>query len=759
MLLDLSVDCLPNGDHQWTVTNNNPNPITFNWVSDNGIDSGSGLVVTGNGGTTTFTSNYQVQEVTLTYSYAGTSGINVTEAAEEICAVPDLTLTYLCGYPSDTELLWRISNTNDVDVPFTWNVYGSSEGGTGTVPANSMIYINTSLGDKTVRIFVYGQLVNTKAGGSICKVDLELDFDCLVTGIHEWTVSNGNDFDQSFTWSSTSGENGSGIAPAGGSVSFTTALETQTVTIDYQSLPHPAKHIETISEACKSPQLDLVYACGYPTDTNLYWYVSNPNDVAIDFEWEVPGEAEHGSGTAKANSDTYFMTSTGTKSVRILVEDYQIDLEESGESCMFPMELSFDCLDNNTQVWTVVNKNKVSQDFTWSSTNGESGSGVVPAGGEFTFTTKNQDHKVTVEYKTNPFPTQEISAFGETCKFSVPTPEPKVPTVVVPEPEISPCAQWIVFHSYRDGNQEVYRLDGVEGIGNYLLLNLSKDDGSDSSPSRSFNDAWVAFQSNRDGNIEIYVTDSAGSNQIRLTDNEANDINPMFSPNNRSIAFQSDRNGNWDLYMVDRITGEEIQLTDDDADEINPFFSMDQNWLAFESNRNGNRDIFILNISTGEEIQVTDGESDEVSPAWSPTNQQIAYLENTNGVWNLVVIDVDGDNKIQITDGDGDTNHHAWSPDGTRLAYQSDRNGNVDIYSFDLRDNQEYRVTDSEGRDVGPTWDCSGINLSYTAEQDDSSDIYRVFWKGGASSFLTNHPAVDQWSEWSPAKETASRDE
>jgi Tol biopolymer transport system component len=123
------------------------------------------------------------------------------------------------------------------------------------------------------------------------------------------------------------------------------------------------------------------------------------------------------------------------------------------------------------------------------------------------------------------------------------------------------------------------------------------------------------------------------------------------------------------------------------------------------------------------------------------------------------VIDVDGDNKIQITDGDGDTNHHAWSPDGTRLAYQSDRNGNVDIYSFDLRDNQEYRVTDSEGRDVGPTWDCSGINLSYTAEQDDSSDIYRVFWKGGASSFLTNHPAVDQWSEWSPAKETASRDE
>ena len=69
--LQLSVECLVNGDHQWTVTNNNAKAITFDWASDNSIDSGTGLSVGGNGGTQTFTSNYEAQEVTLTYNFAG----------------------------------------------------------------------------------------------------------------------------------------------------------------------------------------------------------------------------------------------------------------------------------------------------------------------------------------------------------------------------------------------------------------------------------------------------------------------------------------------------------------------------------------------------------------------------------------------------------------------------------------------------------------------------------------------------------------
>jgi TolB protein len=752
--LELDFQCLPPGLHYWTVSNSNDFDQSFTWSSTTGA-SGSDSVPAG--GSVNMTTGIDAQTMTISYQHGELPEKSV-EAEAEVCDAPSLLLTYICGYPSDTELIWRVRNSHDFDVAYTWDVYGSSESGDGIAPANSDTFFTTSLGDKTVRLFVYDQLVNTKAGGSICKVDLELDFQCLVTGLHEWTVTNGNDFDQEFTWSSTNGESGTGTAPANGTASFITGLELQTVTITYQNYVHPEKTVEVIAEACKSPELDLVYDCGYPTDSVLYWYVSNPLDVDVDFTWEVVGDTEKGSGTALANANTYFTTSTGLKSVKILVEGYEIDLEDGGESCMVELSISFTCLDNGTQEWTVTNLNKDEQSFAWSSDSGTSGSGVAPAGGSYSFTTANIDQEITIEYKHDPFPAQSNVAYGEVCKISTPEPEPEPPTTYGVS-DVGTCQEWIVFHTMRDGNMEIYRLDGIEGVGDFALFNLSNGDGIDARPSRSFNDAWVAFQSNRDGNYEIYYGDTAGSQQIRLTDNEADDINAMFSPDNVHILFQSNRNGNWDLYMVNRLTGEETQLTDAESDEINPFFSNNQNFLVFETNKNGNQDIYLLNIVTGDEYKVATSEVDEVAPALSPNGQKVSFLSSVDGVMQLFVIDIDGDNKIQITDGDGDTNYHAWSPDSTRLAYQSTRDGNMDIYTYDLRDNTEYRVTEGEVDDIGPTWDCGGVNLAFTSTSSSGDlNIYQVFWKGGASSQMTIDPAADQWSEWSPAKETASRD-
>lgn len=748
--LVLEYECLENGDHFWTVSNSNDFAQYFTWSSTNG-DSGSDTVPAN--GSVTFTTNIDLQTVTIVYQHDSYPTKSVSVDAEA-CQAPGLLLTYICGYPSDTELIWRVRNSHDFDVPFTWDVYGSTENGSGVAVANSDTFFTTSLGNKTVRIFVYSQLVNTKAGGSTCKVDLELDYSCLVTGLHEWTVVNGNSFDQEFDWSSTSGESGTLTAPANSSISFITNPDAQIMTITYQNGVHPEKTVTVNGEVCKSPSLVLSYKCGYPTDENLYWYVTNPYSVDIDFTWEVVGDSESGSATALANADTLFTTSAGLKTVKIMVEGYEVDSQEGGEVCMVKLDLSYSCLSNGAQVWTVKNNNKDDHDFTWSSTSGEKGSGTVLAGDVYKFTTDNIDQTITLDYKFAPFPAQTTTASGEVCKIS--TPEP---------PSFSSynggtCVQWLAFHTMRDGNMEVYRLDGVEGIGDYVLINLSKSDAVDQSPSRSPNNAWVAFQSNRDENFEIYYTDSSGNSQIRLTNNEANDINPIFSPDNVHIAFQSDRNDNWDLYMVDRLTGEVTQLTNGKADEINPFFSSDKNWLVYQSNQNGNWDIYTLNIETGMEYQITDSNEDETDPAWSPTSNKIAYLSPVDGILQLFVIDTDGQNKMQITNGDGDTLRQAWSHDGTRIAYQSSRDGNVDIYTYDLRDGKEYRVTTNANQDIGPTWDCSDAYLAYTGDpNNDNMDIYQVYWKGGASSYLTNNPAVDKWSEWSPTKETASRND
>ncbi|MBK6794147.1 MAG: PD40 domain-containing protein [Anaerolineales bacterium] len=327
-------------------------------------------------------------------------------------------------------------------------------------------------------------------------------------------------------------------------------------------------------------------------------------------------------------------------------------------------------------------------------------------------------------------------------------------TVAPAEPSI--CIQCLIFHTFRDENLEVYRLDGVEGQPGFKLYNLSQDEAVDSRPSRAPNDSWVVFQSNRDGNVELYYTDLLGSGEAtRLTETQSNNTNPMYAPDAQTVAFQSDRNGSFDLFTIDQQSGEETQLTSDPADDVNAFYSPDVEKLVFQSNRNGNWDLFVLNVETGTEFQLTNSTADETFPAWSSNGKQIAFILDEGGVTDLYVIDLDGRNLRRLTT-DGKTVNAVWSPEGDRIAYQSERDGNLDIYSFDFRDDKEYRVTDYDGRDSGPTWDCGGSNLAFTSIRDGDPNIFQVYWQGGSAGNMTIDPATDKWSQWRPTNDVSS---
>jgi Tol biopolymer transport system component len=319
-----------------------------------------------------------------------------------------------------------------------------------------------------------------------------------------------------------------------------------------------------------------------------------------------------------------------------------------------------------------------------------------------------------------------------------------------------PCIQCLIFHTFRDDNLEIYRLDGVEGQPGFKLHNLSKNAAVDSRPSRAPNDSQVAFQSNRDGNVELYTTDILGSGTPqRLTKTQSNNTNPMYGPDARTIVYQSDRNGNMDLFTIDENTRKEKQITSDPSDDINPFYSPDLKWLVFQSNRNTNWDLFILDTVTGNEVQLTNSPANETFPAWSPNGKQIAYISEENGNTDLYIVDVNGTNLKRITT-DGKTVNAVWSPEGYRIAYQSERNGNLDIYSYDLKADKEYRVTDYHGQDSGPTWDCGGTNLAFTSIRDGNPNIFQVFWKGGPAGNMTIDPATDKWSQWRPSNDVSS---
>jgi TolB protein len=317
------------------------------------------------------------------------------------------------------------------------------------------------------------------------------------------------------------------------------------------------------------------------------------------------------------------------------------------------------------------------------------------------------------------------------------------------------CPQWIVFHSFRPGNLDIFRLDGVEGGSGANLINLSNNSAVDSRPSRSPNDKFVVFQSNRDGNVELYMGDTEGKNQSRLTNTNANNINAMVGPDNQSVIFQSDRNGNWDVYIIDT-DGTERQLTTNAADDTNPFWSPDKEWITFQSNRSGTWNVYLLNVSTGTEYTVTDAAYDVVFPSWSPNGQQLAFLADWGGNWDLYVSDLRGENVKRIT-SQGNAGNVSWSPDGNKIAFQLGGDEVTDVFTYDLTSGKQYQLTTFAGPDSAPTWDCGGANISFTSLSSGNLDLFSVPWQGGEISYITNNPSSDKWSEWSPSKEFASR--
>lgn len=204
-------------------------------------------------------------------------------------------------------------------------------------------------------------------------------------------------------------------------------------------------------------------------------------------------------------------------------------------------------------------------------------------------------------------------------------------------------ASQIAFASNRDGNWEIYRMNG-DGNGQTNVTNNSES--ADLSP--SWECSWIAFQSDRDGNWEIYKTDPSGSEQIRLTNNPASDADPAWAPDSQRIAFASDRDGNWDLYVMDQDGQNVQQLTDNPATDRNPAWSIDGQFIAFESDRDGQFEIYKLNLASGEVTRLTTISGGNLSPAWMPYCGYVFFQSERDGNLEIYRMLEDGTKQTNI---------------------------------------------------------------------------------------------------------------
>lgn len=181
----------------------------------------------------------------------------------------------------------------------------------------------------------------------------------------------------------------------------------------------------------------------------------------------------------------------------------------------------------------------------------------------------------------------------------------------------------------------------------------------------------LVSQSYRDGNWEIYIMNGGYSNQRRLTNHPAADIHPRLNSDVNRVVFSSNRTGAYELYTMNIDGSGLAQLSHDGANKVNPIWSPDGSKIAFEATYAEESDIYVINADGSNPTQLTSAAAHDGKPSWSPDGSQIAFVSKRSGETRLWLMQADGSEQAQIP-VPGYGSHPSWSPDGTQIAYSCD---------------------------------------------------------------------------------------
>jgi TolB protein len=168
-------------------------------------------------------------------------------------------------------------------------------------------------------------------------------------------------------------------------------------------------------------------------------------------------------------------------------------------------------------------------------------------------------------------------------------------------------------------------------------------------------DGRIVFTSVRDGDMEIYSMNGDGSDVRRLTNRPGPDGGPWFSPDGKQIVFRghpiSDqaelaeyrsllkqelwRPTTLEIYVMNRDGSNLRQITHLGGANFAPAWTMDGRKIIFASNahdpRGRNFDIYLVNLDGSGLDQVTFNDTFDGFPMFSPDGKKLVFASNRDG--------------------------------------------------------------------------------------------------------------------------------
>ncbi len=446
----------PSEKRKWTVFN--PNDFEVNYTWELGTQSESGSINANS--SVTFMTNTEGDNVL--HLYYGEDQHVSKESNGEDCSPPepeleDLTIQSVCTDEPSEERKWTVSNPNDVDVTFTWELGTQSD--EVTVKANTSVTFTTDTeGDNILHVyFGEDQHVKKESNGEDCSPSepelkvLTIKSVCTDEPSEErkWTVSNPNDVDVTFTWKLGT-QSDEVTVNANDSVSFTTDTEGDNILhVYYGDDQHVSK--DSNGEDCTPPPppeeikpLTIQSVCTDEPTQKRAWKITNSNNVAVQFDWKL--ETQSGQKTVGAKQTITFETTTeGDNILHIYYdEDQHVMKSSNGEDCsppppppqLDPISINTVCTEDpsSTRAWTVSNSNEVSVTFTWKVTGTtQQGTMMLKANETQTIITDAIEGKNTLEVWVDGKLMTSMDSPGDACDTPPPPPPEDLQPLVLGE--------------------------------------------------------------------------------------------------------------------------------------------------------------------------------------------------------------------------------------------------------------------------------------------------------------------------------------